>query len=96
MAALAYVLLPFSGMIAFFLGGTPRTRFHGIQAVILGVTWPLLLYAASVLSAVATQVTFLLGGIVWIVFLVVAAFGKDPRLPIVGDACARAVRLERT
>jgi uncharacterized membrane protein len=94
MAALAYVLLPFSGLIAYFLGGTSRVRFHGLQAVILGVVWPVLLYACSAVAAVATQVVFVAGACVWLLFVVGAAAGKDPRLPLIGRACARAVELD--
>lgn len=94
-AALAYLLLPLSGTAAFFLGVSSRVRFHGLQAVVLGVGWPLLMYGCSAVSPTATQVVFVAGACVWLAFMIAAAAGKDPSLPWIGRACARAVELDR-
>jgi uncharacterized membrane protein len=83
-------------MVAFFAGSDARTRFHGLQAVVLGVVWPVVLYACSALSAVLTQVGFLVGAVVWLLFIISTAAGKDPKLPIVGGLCARLVELEQS
>ena len=92
MAALAYVLLPVSGLIAYSMGASSRTRFHGLQAVVLGLKWPLALYAASFLSPVVTQLVFAAGLAAWLWLLVATAAGRDPRLPVVGNYLQRVVR----
>lgn len=89
MSALAYLLLPVSGLMAYLLGSDERVRFHGLQAIALGLVWPVALYAASALSATATSVVFAAGLVVWLSFLVLTAIGRDPRLPFAG------YRLER-
>ena len=85
MAALAYLLLPITGLLAFSLGSQERTRFHGLQAIAVGVVWPVGLYLASAISAAATRVVFLFGGIVWLGLVVATAVGRDPRLPGLGS-----------
>ena len=87
-AALAYVLLPLSGLIAFLTAASARVRFHGLQAIALGLVWPLLLYAGSVLSPVAVRVAFGLGAVVWVFLLGGTLLGKDPKLPGVSAALA--------
>ena len=94
MPALAYLLLPISGMAAYFLSTTERGQFHGAQAVAMGFVWPITLYVSSFVAPVATQVVFALGMIVWIGLIVTTAVGKDLRLPYVGALCARAAGLE--
>ncbi|MFN2524984.1 MAG: hypothetical protein ABR505_01785 [Actinomycetota bacterium] len=89
MSALAYLLPPLSGAIAFFTGSSGDTRFHGLQSVFLGVAWPLLLYVASVASRVATSAVFVAGLSLWLVLLVATARGKKMRLPLVGPFCER-------
>lgn len=84
MAALAYVLLPASGLAAYLLGRDRRIRFHGLQAIAFGLVWGGALYIASALSPTATRVTFAIGGAVWLVFMLLAALGRDPRLPLAG------------
>jgi uncharacterized membrane protein len=76
--------------VAFFFGSQPRVRFHGLQSVVIGALWPILLYGASLLSARVTQATFLLGVVVWIGSLVLAAAGRDLRFPVVGRMLAHA------
>lgn len=81
MAALAYLLLPVTGLIAFLKGPSVRVRFHGLQAVVIGSVWPVALYAASAVSARATQAVYLAGAVVWIGFFLGTLIGRDPRLP---------------
>ncbi|MCA1702231.1 MAG: hypothetical protein LC808_02750 [Actinobacteria bacterium] len=93
MAALAYVLLPISGMLAYFSWASSRVRFHGAQAVAVGLAWSVLLYAGSFLSAVLTQVVFVIGILVWLGLIITTALGRDVYLPFIGRACAQAVGL---
>ena len=93
MAALAYLTPPISGAVAFFFADQPRVRFHGLQSVAIGAVWPIFLYTASLLSARVTQAVFILGLLVWIGSFVVAAAGRDVRLPVVGRALAHAAGL---
>src|SRR5688500_19091693 len=94
MAALAYLLLPLTGMVAYFLSRRPRTRFHGAQAVALGFLWPVALYASSFVAPLVTQITAVLGALVWIGLMISTALGKDLRLPYLGDLCAETTGLE--
>ena len=80
-AALAYVLLPLSGVIAFLFGSTVRMRFHGLQAIALGTIWALLAYAASWIAPVVTALVFGLGTLVWLAAMITALIGVDLRLP---------------
>jgi uncharacterized membrane protein len=81
MAALAYVLLPLSGLIAYATGASSRVRFHGLQAIIFGATWPAALFVASWISRPITQIVFVLGMLAWIALLALTATGRDPGLP---------------
>jgi uncharacterized membrane protein len=83
-AALAYVLLPVTGLAAYLKGPTPRTRFHGLQAIVFGAVWPLLLYAATWTTPVATQVVAIVGFLGWLTLIVATAAGRDLQLPFVG------------
>ncbi len=89
MAALAYVLLPVSGLIAYFRGRTARIRLHGLQAVFLGAVWPAVLYACAAVSPGATQAAWIVGGVVWLALMGTAAAGRDLRLPLIGRALER-------
>lgn len=89
MAALAYLLLPVTGLVSYLMGTTARTRFHGLQAILLGLLWAVALYAAALGPAVAVQLAFAAGAFLWLGFLIVTAFGRNPRFPVVGG------RLER-
>ena len=84
MAGLAYLLLPVTGALAYFNGRKARTRFHGLQAVLLGILWPATLYAGSAVSPDATFIVAVAGAVIWIAFMLIALLGKDPRLPLVG------------
>jgi uncharacterized membrane protein len=82
-AAFAYVLLPVTGLVAFLKGPSSRMRFHGLQAIVLGAAWPLLLYAATWITTVVTQVVFAVGLLVWMIFIIATAVGRDPGLPLI-------------
>lgn len=88
-AGLAYLLLPVTGLLASFRGRSARTRFHGSQAIVIGVLWPLGLWAASAVSPSATKIVFALGALVWLGFMLLALFGANPRLPVIGRALER-------
>lgn len=81
MAALAYALLPVTGLIAFVAAAQPRVRFHGLQAIALGLVWPLFLYAAGAVSPLASQIVFGAGVVLWLGLLVATLLGRDPKLP---------------
>ena len=89
MPAFAYLLLPLSGTIAYLKGRTARVRFHGLQAVVIGVVWPAALYVATLVSPGPTQVVYAIGALVWIGFLLATLMGRDPRLPLVGAGLER-------
>lgn len=93
MAALAYVLLPVTGMVAFFSQAQGRVRFHGAQAVAFGLVWSIALYGGSAISVKLTQLVFLLGALTWLGLIVITAIGRDVRLPVIGGACAKAAGL---
>jgi uncharacterized membrane protein len=84
MAALAYVVPPVTGLVAYLAARTPRTRFHGLQSVLLGVLWPLALYAGALVSPGVTQAAGAAGLLAWLVFAVGAAVGRDPHWPLLG------------
>ncbi len=90
MAALSYLLLPVSGLVALGLGSNARTRFHGMQAIVFGLVWALALYGGSALSPAATKAVFGVGAISWLLLFVATLAGRDPRLPGVGRVLQRA------
>jgi uncharacterized membrane protein len=90
MAALAYLLLPVTGLLAYFNSASVRVRFHGLQAVLLGLIWPLAIYGFSALSAGAGLVAWAGGAVVWLGLMLTTAAGLDPRLPLVGPYLRRA------
>lgn len=92
MAALAYLLLPVSGLAAYLKGRSPRVRFHGLQAIALGLVWPAALYGCTFWTPGATQVCAAAGAAVWLGFLAATAFGSNPRLPVAGKFLQRAAR----
>jgi uncharacterized membrane protein len=81
MAALAYVLLPLSGALAFFTAESRRVRFHGLQAILYGVAWPVVLFAVAALAPSLTVVVAIGGAIGWAVLILLTAIGADPRIP---------------
>ncbi len=92
MSAVAYLLLPVSGVLAFLLGRDARVRFHGLQAIALGLVWPVALYAASAGPPSLTRIVFLIGAVVWFGFMAGAALGRNPMLPILGSFLRRAAK----
>ena len=81
MAALAYIFPPLSGLIAYLRGRSERVRFHGLQAVLLGLLWPGALYICSWISPGATQIAFAVMALLWLVALVGTAVGRNPGFP---------------
>lgn len=84
MAGLAYLLLPVTGLVAYFSGRTPRVRWHGLQAIVLGALWPALLYLAGTASDSLVLPVAAGGAAVWLLFLLAALVGRDPSLPWLG------------
>jgi uncharacterized membrane protein len=93
MAALAYVLLPLSGLVAYAVGTSPRIRLHGLQAIALGAAWPAALFVASWISQWVTWVVFAVGALTWISLIVLTAAGRDPGLPGLKRLLRRAAAL---
>jgi uncharacterized membrane protein len=81
MAALAYLLPPVTGLLAFALGRDARVRWHGLQSVLFGALWPTLIYLASLLGPTGTRLAAVLGAVLWAGLLVTTFTGIDPRLP---------------
>jgi uncharacterized membrane protein len=84
MAALAYLALPVTGLIAYFSGRSPRVRWHGLQAIVIGALWPALLYLAAASNESLVLPVAIGGAAVWVLFLAGAALGRDPALPWLG------------
>ena len=84
MAALAYLVLPVTGLLAFFSGSTKRVRWHGLQAIVLGALWPALLYLAAAVKESLVLPVAIGGAVIWLLFLAGAALGRDPSLPWLG------------
>ena len=87
-ASLAYVLLPISGLVA-YLFGDARARFHGLQAILFGLVWPLGLYAAAAVSPATTRIVFAAGVLLWVGAIVTTAIGRDPTIPGLRGRLAR-------
>jgi uncharacterized membrane protein len=95
-AAFAYVLLPISGLIAYLKGVTARTRFHGLQAIVFGAVWPVVLFAATWTTPLVTQVVGAAGALLWIALIVTTAAGRDLQLPLVGRPLRAAAQTRVT
>ena len=80
-AALAYVALPLTGTCVLLLARSGRARFHGAQAIIVGLVWGAALYGASQMSPAVTRAVWGIGGLVWLALLIGTALGKDPVVP---------------
>jgi len=89
-AALSYLLLPITGLFAYFGSASPRVRFHGLQAVLVGFLWPAAIYAGSALSQTAALVAWVGGAAVWLALMLTTAAGLDLRLPVVGTYLKQA------
>lgn len=85
MAALAYLVPPVSGLVAFLTAAEGRVRFHGLQSIALGTVWPAAIYLGSAVTPALTRIAFLVGALVWVLLLVSAAVGKDLGLPGLSD-----------
>lgn len=85
MAALAYLVLPVTGLVAYFSGRSPRVRWHGLQAIVIGALWPALLYLAAAANESLVLPVAAGGAVVWLLFLAGAAIGRDPSLPWLGQ-----------
>ena len=84
MAALAYLLPPLTGLLAYALGRDLRVRWHGLQSVVLGCAWPVVIYGGSLVGRTGTRLAFFLGAVIWVGFFAVTLSGRDPRLPFGG------------
>ena len=62
--------------------------------MVIGLVWPLALWAASAVSAGATKIIFALGALVWLGYMLLALFGANPRLPLVGRALESAAEAD--
>ena len=80
-AGLAYLFLPVTGLVAYLTGADPRTRFHGLQAIVVGLLWPVALYVAALGPPALVQFVFVAGALVWLVFLSATLAGRNPRIP---------------
>ena len=81
MSALAYLVPPVTGLIAYLKGRSARMRLHGLQSVGLGVLWPAALYVGSWISPLATRIAFGFCALLWIALIVSTAVGFDVVLP---------------
>ena len=90
MAALAYLFPPLSGAVAYWRARSERTRWHGLQSVVFGSVWPLLLYVAAHVYPGVTQVVWVMGAVMWIALMAGAAARKDVSLPGIGAWLRRA------
>lgn len=95
MTALAYLLLPLSGLVAFLTGGSARLRFHGLQAIVFGTAWAIALYVASWVATGATIAVALVGALLWVGLMGGVAMGRDPGLPFVAPALWKVATPER-
>jgi uncharacterized membrane protein len=89
MAALAYLLLPVTGLFAYAKGATQRLRFHGLQAIVFGTVWPAVLYICAYVGPGVTQAAFAVGAAIWIALMITAAIGRDLRIPLIGRVLER-------
>lgn len=74
------------------LGSESRTRFHGLQAIVFGLVWAILLYAGAAASPTVTKGVFVVGLVGWLVLLGATAIGKDPKLPGIGSVLHAAAQ----
>ncbi len=81
MAALAYLLLPISGALAYFFSAHPRVRAHGLQAITFGLAWPLALYGGSAVSPATARAVWMGGAVIWLLLIVLTALKVDLVVP---------------
>jgi uncharacterized membrane protein len=92
MAALAYLLPPLTGLVAYFGSSSARIRWHGLQSILLGLLWPVGLFVGGLATPGVTRAAGGLGAAAWLTFLIGAATGRDPRWPLVGRWLAAAAQ----
>ena len=90
MATLAYLFPPLTGLAVYLVAESPRERFHGLQAIALGLLAAISLYAASAISAAITPFVFVGWVLVWVFLVGACLFRKDPRIPVLGNLLRRA------
>lgn len=96
MAAVAYVLMPLTGVLMYFVKPNDKyVRYHSVQSIILGI----LLFVVGILLGFASAIPFLgiiagllLGGVwllieflVWLYCLWKAYSGEKFRIPVISD-----------
>jgi uncharacterized membrane protein len=89
-AVLAYLFPPLTGLAVYLTASSPRERFHGLQAIALGLLAAATLYLASAISSGLTPFAFGFWLVVWIFLVVASLMGKDPRIPVIGGLLKRA------
>jgi uncharacterized membrane protein len=94
MGALAYLIPPLSGLIAYLTAADARTRFHGLQSIVLGAVWPLLIYVGAIISPLLTRAFFVAGALVWLALLSSTVLGLDVEIPGFGKRLRRIVSFE--
>ena len=90
MATLAYLFPPLTGLAVYFVGDSPRERFHGLQAIALGLLAAITLYGASAISSSITPFVFAMWVLVWVALIVTSLIGMDVRIPLLGRILQRA------
>ena len=90
MATLAYLFPPLTGLAVYFVADTARERFHGLQAIALGLLAALTLYGASAISSSITPFVFGLWVLMWVALIVTSLIGMDVRIPGLGRLLQRA------
>ena len=90
MATLAYLFPPLTGLAVYFVAPSGRERFHGLQAIALGLLAALTLYGASAISSTITPYVFAAWVVVWVALIVTSLIGKDVRIPLLGGLLERA------
>jgi uncharacterized membrane protein len=89
-ATLAYLFPPLTGLAVYLVASSERERFHGLQAIGLGLLAAISLYAASAISAGLTPFVFAFWMVVWLVSIAATLMGRDPRIPVLGGLLKRA------
>jgi uncharacterized membrane protein len=89
-ATFAYLFLPVSGLIVYLGGSSARARFHGLQAIVIGLVWPIALYGGALISPGVTQVVFIVGVLAWLGFSIATLAGLNPRIPYLGRVLERS------
>jgi uncharacterized membrane protein len=87
---LAYALPPLTGLAVYLVGESARQRFHGLQAIALGLIAAASLYAASAISSSLTPFVFIFWVVMWAFLVIASLAGKDPRIPLLAGLLKRA------